>query len=271
MTASEVRRDRHGRPLIIPPEGGKPVPYARASSFAKCLEDDYHLIKWQQRQVAIGITRSEHLRLLVEAHEHDKREMDSIVEEAKKLAGSSTASERGTALHTFTERLDRGAPLDKVSIPWVRKDLDAYAKALAPYERVGIEQFVVCDEFQVAGTFDRLLRHAASPSAPAFIADIKTSKPSSINYGLGKFAVQLALYAHGSYYDPSTGERTPLPALDVDNGLIIHLPAELGYCDLKWIDLAAGWQHVTASRTVAELQKAFRSRRDWSVADPYAA
>lgn len=41
-----IQRDRWGRPLITPPDGGKPKPYTRASTLAKALDDNQGLIDW---------------------------------------------------------------------------------------------------------------------------------------------------------------------------------------------------------------------------------
>jgi hypothetical protein len=50
--SSDIKRDRWGRPLITPPDGGKPVPYTRVSTLAKALDDKTALMRWKQRQTA---------------------------------------------------------------------------------------------------------------------------------------------------------------------------------------------------------------------------
>ena len=52
---TDIQRDRWGRPLIVPPGGGKAVPYRRASGIGKALEDDTNLTYWRARVVAIGL------------------------------------------------------------------------------------------------------------------------------------------------------------------------------------------------------------------------
>ena len=57
MPDTEIPRDRWGRPLIIPPEGGEPVPYNRASGVGKTLDDLNNLMAWKARKVAEGLVR----------------------------------------------------------------------------------------------------------------------------------------------------------------------------------------------------------------------
>ena len=55
--AQEIPRDRWGRPLITPVDGGDPMPYTRVSTLAKALDDKTALTDWKCRQVAIGPLR----------------------------------------------------------------------------------------------------------------------------------------------------------------------------------------------------------------------
>ena len=40
-TFAEVPRDRFGRPLLIPPHGGKPIPYTRCTTSIRRADDTY--------------------------------------------------------------------------------------------------------------------------------------------------------------------------------------------------------------------------------------
>lgn len=255
---SEIKRDRWGRPLIIPPNGGKPVPYMRATTLAGVLDDTWGLSKYLQRQVAVGLTKRDDLLLSVAAHSGDKNKLDDLCEQAAEAAGGSAKATIGTALHTFTERMDRGEPLGSLlsEIPAAyADDLTAYGRAtqetLTPLH---IEQMVVIDELQVAGTPDRigLFKRQSIPK----IIDLKTG---GITYAMGKIAIQLALYAHGALYDPVTGERTEL-VVDREQAIVIHLPAGQGECTLHWVDIAAGWE---AASLAGQVRK-YRSRKDLS-------
>ena len=87
-----VSRDRWGRPLITPPEGGKAVPYVRVTTLAGTLEDTYNLGKWQQRQVAMGIAARPDLVALVSAARGDKGALNAVCEQAHEAAASSAAA-----------------------------------------------------------------------------------------------------------------------------------------------------------------------------------
>ncbi len=47
--AADFTRDRWGRPLIIPADGGKAIAYGRFSSHGSVLEDKFALEKWKIR------------------------------------------------------------------------------------------------------------------------------------------------------------------------------------------------------------------------------
>ena len=55
LPATEPKRDRWGRPLIVPPDGGKAVPYTRCTTIADTLDERRALEAWMQRQVAVGL------------------------------------------------------------------------------------------------------------------------------------------------------------------------------------------------------------------------
>jgi len=56
MANVEIDRDRYGRPLVVPPNGGKPVAYTRATTIANSLDDASALTAWKMRMAAIGLT-----------------------------------------------------------------------------------------------------------------------------------------------------------------------------------------------------------------------
>jgi hypothetical protein len=70
------------------------------------------------------------------------------------------------------------------------------------------------------------------------IMDIKTG---SIDYP-HKMAMQLAMYSRSVPYDIATDTRSEDPEpIDFNYGIIIHLPAGQGRCDLYEIDIMKGW------------------------------
>lgn len=235
----DIPRDRFGRPMIVPPDAKnktKRVPYRRCTTFVGCLDDMNGLMKWNARQVAYGMGQRNDLTLAAAAADPgDKKTLHDIAEKAKEAAKSSAAADIGTALHSFTERIDRGEPLGNIPQEY-RADIEAYRAATAGIEWVGIEDFRVHDDWQVAGTADRLGRFPWSDQIKIF--DIKTG---SIDFP-HKMAMQLAMYARMVPYDIATDTRTNDPGtIDTNYGVIIHLPAGQGVCNLYEIDLARGW------------------------------
>lgn len=253
-----IERDRYGRPLIIPPAGGKPTAYTRCTTFVDTLDDKHNLTLWKQRMVAIGMSERPDLVLAVSATDRDdKRALNQIADKAMEAAKASVAATTGTALHALTERVDRGQPVG--IIPEAHKaDIDAYRRATAELQPLCVETFTVHDGYKVGGTPDRIVRFRNT----AYVADIKTG---SLDYGAGRIAMQLAMYAHAAVYDPATGERTGYPEpVDLDHAIVIHLPAGTGECRLYWADIGAGWDAVTLAADV----RAWRKRRDLLTAWP---
>lgn len=275
-----LERDRFGRPLVIPPEGGRPTPYTRVTTFVGALEDTYNLGRWQQRMVAHGLSVRADLLLRVSSlgaeppkavqdprgqwvanprHDAWKRDMDEACEAASEAAAAHAKATIGTSLHALAERMDRGDDVGVVPEEYL-PHLASYAEATDGWEHLLIERFVVNDELKVGGTPDRVVR------VPGYdrpmIADLKTG---DVTYGVGKMAMQLAVYSRSNVYELS-GQRRPLPAdVDQDVGLIIALDATRATCEVFEIDLHAGWQAVLLAGQV----RRWRSKR--GLMSPYRA
>jgi len=268
-----VHRDRYKKPIIQTGElraDGKPrahtctscdksvpgIPYRRATTYIDVLEDRYKLEKWKQRGVAVGLAKVPALLTAVSAAINNDRELDRLCDEALERAGTSDKATHGTAVHALAEQLDAGQrPLVP---PHVQPDIDAYAAATKGMNMLDIETFVVVDDLQVAGTFDRLIEY----DGQRYIGDLKTG---SIEYGLPKITMQLAMYAKGKRYDPLTGIRNDLD-VDQDYGIVIHLPAGQARCEIKWVDLSKGRNGIERALAVWDWRKA--DGRDFIVAAP---
>src|SRR5215216_4144043 len=268
------------RPLIMPrdswaPPGTDPlldkayeigaktaklIPYTRATTFISCLENTHNLQLWKMRQTAIGLAHRPDLLMLVSSlglqpeEDDDYREwrskMDEICEQALEAAESSAPANIGTALHAFTDRIDRGQPLGKVPREY-QKHLRAYEAATADLTAVHIERFLVNDEYQIGGTPDRI--SMLDGHDKLIITDTKSG--DKLSYGMGKISMQLAVYAHSQFYDPSTGVRSDIPNIDLERGLVISLNAKRGTCEWVWCDLKAGWEGVELANSVRAWQK----------------
>lgn len=255
INADDIPRDRWGRPLITPVDGGKPVPYTRVSTLAKALDDKTALTAWKCRQTALGLAERPDLVSKTRAvGGTDKRSLDEVVEEALAAAASDRAANVGTALHALTEKIDAGYDPDTLvdRLDPLFLDLVAYREATQHLRMEAAELFVVCDELQAAGSFDRLVH---LPDYGLVVADLKTGQHEP-NYPHG-VAQQIAIYAHGTLYSQEAGRIAALADLGVrtDVGLLIHLPSERGVCDLYVIDLDHGWALAQTAVTVRAAYK----------------
>lgn len=241
-----IPKDGYKRPLIMPPYGDELVPYTRCSTFASTLKDGEGLLKWACAMTLLGAAQSD---VIVNAArsmtwDENRSKVLELVDNAKVLAGADDAAIIGTTLHEWTEKIDRGFSVPGNLPSATLADLDAYVRATAMLKPVAVERFVVVDELRVAGTFDRIVEVQPDPAIPEalhgrrVIADLKTG---SVEHAVNGFAVQLACYAHGVYYDPDTYERTPTGA-DLEVGILIHLPQGTGTCTLHAINLEEGWR-----------------------------
>lgn len=253
----EIPRDRWGRPLIIPPEGGKPIGYTRCTTFVKALEDTYNLTLWKQRQTARGLMLRPDLQMAVASTDpDDKAKLNKICEAAMEAAASSASATIGTALHALTEKVDRGEDLGPVPADYL-PDLKAYEAATGGLDVVEIETFGVHDGLKVGGTWDRVYRWGDN----YYIGDVKTG---SIDYAINTIAMQLAVYARCQRYTPDGVRHPGNGLLNTDKAIIVHLPAGTGTCRLVWVNIAAGWGAVQLAARVRD----WRARKDLS--QPFA-
>ncbi|WP_182359416.1 PD-(D/E)XK nuclease family protein [Tomitella gaofuii] len=272
MTDYSVARDRWGRPFVttdggpLQYEGRRKTPtngtaYRRVSTLAGALDDKSGLIDWMAAQTAVGVVRdrSVHAQLagLVSQHRDPWREakthMRKLVERAQLAASSDDGAGLGTAFHTIAELVDQGQEpefVPEMFRPW----LDRYREAMADWEVLDTEVFVVVDDLQVAGSLDKLVRHRETGTVA--VADLKTGA-SDPRFPL-KVETQVACYAHGVRYVQETGHRSPLhESVDLDHGLLIHVPVRGSKprADMYPLDLARGWEAARLAARVTEIRK----------------
>ena len=256
-----ARRDRWGRYLVVPPGGGKPTGYTRATTVAKALDDTSNLMAWSNRMTALGLAQRPDLLALVQAADPDDRdELNKVCERAKEAGGATARRDLGTALHTMVEKA-HADPEWKVPDAYAA-DVAAVQAAIAAagYEVVDgmSEVMVVLDRHTIAGTSDLTLRRRST--GVLRIADIKTG--ASVNYGALAWAIQLSVYAQadaryvqGSARDGSQDQRLPMPEVDRDTALILHVQPGSGVCDVHELDIAAGAEALEVSMAVREWRK----------------
>lgn len=255
-----VERDGRGRPRIVCLDG-KTRSYTRVTTFIDCLEDKTSIARWGERNVLVGALAgtaanrtalSKSVAAAVAMGDDGKKTLNELVDKAKTIAGSSDKADEGTANHSLTELLDSGRELPAGLDPTTVADMDAYQLGMRGLTSLGIEEFVVNDDYLCAGTFDRVLRVEPGFDWPEWlvgrhvVGDLKTGR---VDYGLLKMAMQLGVYANSNLYDTSTFARTPL-GLDLTVGLILHLPVGAGRLDVYALDIAAGYRQVELARQV---------------------
>lgn len=292
---TELPRDRWGRPLITPPEGGEAVAYQRVTTFVGALEDTYHLGLWQLRMAVLGMADRSDLQLAALAisdpdDRNSKKTLNDIAKQAKDAAAGSAKATIGTAIHSYTERIDKGEPLGNVPAQYLA-DLDAYRTITTGLESLGIEGFCVNDGLRVGGSYDRIYAFTAEfldayaahygrrlhypgrdadgfmvvgagpEVAPgdAVIGDVKTG---NVDLGIGKICMQLGTYANSVDYDHTVGSRTALVGNpSKDWAVVVHLPAGQGAARLVWADIRSGF---AVASTLARGVHDWRKRKDLS-------
>lgn len=257
---ASITRDRWDRPLIAPPAGGPAVAYTRASTLGKTIEDAYHLSKWAQRNVALGLSRRPDLVALAAAvrtnEADDRAPLDQLCEKAHEAAKGDRGANVGTALHALSERRDAGEDLAYLPAD-LAAALDSYTQCMAPLEVLASETFVVNDALQTAGTFDRVVSPRGELVAPdgtrfgpgdTLVLDLKTGKAESARYWGAGYAVQQAVYGRGLPYRAGVGRLAWSQVLGADIApspswaLILHVPSDSPVdSGLVWVDLNIGF------------------------------
>lgn len=270
-----VPRDGHGKPLVVPEAGGKPKALVRTTTFIDCIEDKSSLVDWGKRMVLVGAARQPSLLEAVQKLDpndpKDRNKLNGLAERAVDISGANDKREKGTHLHALSEYADRGEALPEGTPAQDIEDITAYMIGTMDLTVHSVEQFVVCSELGVGGTYDRTYEYAGpgpdgEPIEGRFIGDLKTG---SVKYGALKMAMQLAIYSRAKKYDhtlfpaPDRAEdekafqkwkRTEVEAAEAakaysvpdpvnqDWGIIAHLPSGEGVCNLYWVDLTIGWR-----------------------------
>lgn len=286
-TEDFVPRDAKSRPRILPLGEKMPDPgpardrvlrsFGRPSDYAGVVEDHFKLDRWGERMIARGLLENRHLQLEyaaigdTEESYETKQDANRVLKKAKNKARAEDKADEGTGVHALTERHDHG-----LEIKFIPGDFEGnmadWKRLTRHFEILAIECFVVEDHYRLAGTFDRLLRyHVPCPTCGAnlYIGDLKTGKTT---WGGMKMAAQLGIYAHGQFYDPNTGERTPLglnavtgdiEKVCVCRGIIFDIPSGQpeGTGRTRWLNIAQGWNR--AVRLAWEIREARRLDNWW--------
>ena len=260
----KVPSAKTGRPVQCPKckgAGRKETLFSRCTSFVGVLEERSQLERWKQRTILIGFNREPDLLFDIGSVDPDDRDaLHALIDKAFEVGDGHVRAQKGTDLHSLSVYVDNGWRLpemlwnedgdDRPVTLQDRADMAAWKRTVTDMNLTMLAQelFVVNDEYRIGGTYDRRVTWPATPCpcGKPTILDLKTGR---IDYGQGKIAQQLAVYAHSRDYDPATGTRT---AQDVCEhvGLVIHLPQGTGKATVHTADLVLGWEAVALSAAV---------------------
>ena len=251
----EPKRDRWGRYVI----DGKS--YQRATTLAGLIDDRFNLEAWGKRMTAKGIAERDDLRALAHSLDPtaDRKALNKVCGDAVEQAKGSEAANLGTALHRMVENsLIGGPPPPDEYAERVNRLTTAMLEHGVEADPDGVERIVLNDDIQVAGTSDMLPVTLAD--GRRLVADLKTGR--TLDFSWQSISIQMAIDAnHTRTDDPDTDKTGPRINVDLDQALIVHLPATLeGHCDLYLVDIAAG---ANAMATALEV-KEWRRKKDWA-------
>jgi hypothetical protein len=251
-----IDRDRWGRPLIPDPTTGEVEWHHRPSSIGRIVQDNFNIEQWAQRMTAVGCAKRPDLLALVSSLDpndrDDKKELNRLVEQLKDAAGASEGSNKGTAIHAYTEQIDLGGDVEP--LPEYVDDLEAYRQALVDHkieiDKGWVERFVVWPAKRIAGSADRFVRY----NGEWVVFDLKTGQYNPAQFSLISHAAQLASYANAAHtWDGKMFGA--MPAVSRGVGLILWLPAGQGTAQLIEVDLVDGVAAVNLALDVYELRK----------------
>ena len=256
-----IRRDQWGRYKVLPPEGKKPVGYARATTVAKALDDTSNLAAWGKRMTALGLAvRPDLLAMIQTTDTTDKKALDRLCDSASEAGGATARRDLGTALHKMFEQSCVTPGYQPP--PTYAADIQAIHTTLREAGLQVVDEcselMVVLDRYEIAGMADLVVERVSD--GELFIADLKTG--SSVAYGALGWAIQLAIYANadniylqGPEADGSADARAPMVDVNKDQALIIHCQPESGACDLHTLDIGKGFEALETAISVREWRK----------------
>jgi hypothetical protein len=294
------RHGRDGRPKIRHADDPTVMSfYRRPSSFGEGIESTFALDRRADRLVIAGMVRFPELAdeiaagLYVNGEEPTdwdgflvdpavKAELHRIRDLLLTRMGAERRAALGTELHGYRHRLDRGETLPFLG-PQMWAALEAWSAMALRFTWHGSEQFVVCDRWRTAGTYDALWSPKA-PLTPPYgpmvtpsdrvVVDLKSGE-WVLKYGEIGRCIQLTQYPNGVPYVHRTDEevaaglaaglnphgvgRLQWPDGVVprtDWALIPHVPLEHPEdSGLLWVDLTKGAQLSDVAVQVHEARR----------------
>lgn len=291
-----VRAGRYRGPH---PETGRETAWTRATTFAEAIADKFALTQWQLRMLAMGLVKRPDLLRQVESiliasggvpyvvAKLMREPLNRACEDASLAAGTKDRARKGTILHKHTQELDMGRRVLADVPEEFRRDAGAYLEAMAKsgFACVPglIERSTCLPEYEVAGTFDRILRVTRDQEAVTLdegrtvalkagefvVGDVKTG--TDLSYAWLEILIQIAGYAHGvTESGVAVPDRGPSGAivwrwadlaefgvdkLRTDVGIVMHVPYGEGRAVLRYADLITGWRGAKICRNAIGYRK----------------
>jgi hypothetical protein len=238
----------------------------------------------------------ERVRSMVQAHSGtalyelaklERQVLNGITEDARLAAGSKERARKGTILHKHTQEIDMGRKTAGDVPKEFRPDAQAYLMAMAKYglECIPdlIERSTCYPPYEVAGTFDRILRVTRTLDPVTLdegrvvqlhegdyvIGDVKSG--TDLSYAWLEILIQLAVYMLGVTTSgvavPETGPKGApiwrwaslaefgIDKLRTDVAIVMHVPYGEGRAQLKYADLITGQRGAKICRNAIEYRK----------------
>lgn len=269
--------NQYGHYLLPDPATGTTVGFVRATTAAKVLDDTYNLSRWSTRQQVASVLRLADAAAdpLNEGRATAQRMLDDLrdrigkgngsntndlLEEIDGFAGGKNAAEFGDAVHEWCAALDSSMiTVDQVPElfePWVT----AYQKILAHAGLIAVAQYVerqVLNDSgieRVVGTLDRLFMCVAT--GELYLGDLKTSKADNVKWSWMTWPTQLVGYARARLMWGLDGGWEPMPPVNQDVGLLVHLPSDApGAANMLALKLAPADAYMATSLTARHHRK----------------
>jgi hypothetical protein len=231
-----IRAGRYRMPeLIINPDGTigtggqKKGGRQRVTTLVKAIADARALDLWHQRQLLVGIVRRPELYDLLCATVATtpdpadlKKALDELAPRVLAASGAEEGAGLGTAFHGFTEAQDLGLMHYARQI-WHGK-LRNYSEGMADQglevDPEYIERVIVCERYNAAGTFDRLLWDTAH--GVYRVGDLKSQKKF---WTWLEIAAQMAAYQLAdAIWDRRKLCFVEMPKVAEDHAVVVWMP-----------------------------------------------
>jgi hypothetical protein len=271
------------RPIMDHPVTGQRTTWQRVTTLAGMIDDTHSLTLWKMRGVAKGVAWREDLRIGAATTDDSTKEgraaLDEICEKALDTAGGGAGAAMGTAFHRVTQIADAYPDVSPESYcpPELRAELAAYTALIKAHglrlpvdyqERTGI-----CPDAGTAGTWDDLIQGGPSCGCGRYHVGDKKSGQHEFEYGQGKIAAQLAMYARMTTLWLATGGGYEAPPeICPEVGYVLYVP--IGRPDeacVYPVDLVEGWRRVELAVAIREARSQKRGLFGAPLALPSAA